>query len=96
MPILRIPWSLQKKELRSDHQAQDTGKYSFNDMNRVVAAFVGMDLDLYPGLIHPKDNSGTPGASSGVLDILKALLALHDGDDKKNDVYRQQFRVFRN
>lgn len=93
---IAYPMEPPKKELRSGHQAQNTGKYSFNDMNRVVAAFVGMDLDLYPGLIHPKDNSGTPGASSGVLDILKALLALHDDDDKKNDVYRQQFRVFRN
>lgn len=71
---------------------------SFNDMERVVAAIVGMDLDLYPGLIHPNDNRETPGASSGVLDILKALLALHDGDDDDDDdddEYHQQFRVFR-
>lgn len=53
-----------------------------------------MDFHLYPGLIHPNDNRGTPGASSGVLDILKALLALHYGDDG-DDEYHQQFNVFR-
>lgn len=89
------PVEHQKKELRSSHEAQTTGKYSFNDMHRVVAAIVGMDLDLYPGLIHPNDNRETPDASSGVLYILKALLALYEDEDD-DDEYHQQFRVFRN
>ena len=40
------------------------GEDSSNDMKRVVAAIVGMDLDLYPGLIHPNDNRETPGILS--------------------------------
>ena len=91
---ITYPPERQDKESRSGSKAPGK-KYCFNDMNRVVAAIVGMDLDLYPGLIHPNDNRGAPGASSGVLEILKALLALRDEDDGANDEYKQQFRVFR-
>lgn len=75
----------QAPELRSSSKTP-SGKYRFDDKNRVIAAIVGTSFDLYPGLVHPNDDRNKPSSSSDMLHILKALLEL-GGTSEDNSAY---------
>lgn len=64
------------------------GPYSFDDLERVVVAAVGMDFSIYPGLLHPKDTASDPVNSIETLDFLREFLC-HADLDKMSDYERR-------
>lgn len=48
--------------------------YNFHDLERVVVAVVGLDLSVYPGLLHPKDTDENHSDSIETIKVLRKLL----------------------
>lgn len=58
----------------ANEKKPEPGDFHFNDLERVIVVAVGMDFNIYPGLLHPRDSVSYPGPSADVLMLLKRLL----------------------
>lgn len=78
MMCLRGRWDEASAEVVYPHPAHERSsepdKFNFNDHERIIVAAVGMDFNIYPGLLHPQDSLTYPGHSAEVVAFLKRLL----------------------
>ena len=100
MMCLRGQWDEASAEVVYPHPAHEKssepGKFNFNDHERIIVAAVGMDFNVYPGLLHPRDSLTYPGPSAEVIAFLKRLLSCTaDGHMGGMSDYHKNLRLIR-
>lgn len=78
----------------ANEKTPEPGNFHFNDLERVIVVAIGMDFNIYRGLLHPRDSVASPGPSADVLMLLKRLLFctsdVHTSDMSK---YHENLRL---